>query len=185
VSEERPAADEFLEDIERDLNEAMGDEVRPEPSIEERVTAREIPVEDFAPGDPADRTEERAEPLEEPWLEQAEDRSDEGFAAGLEVEEGPAREGEEATPQAEGGRRKRRRRRGRKNEPEREARPVAVEDEGPEEAAPEELDEEVYASDEEPAAAEEEDDEDLVLDLTNWNVPSWAELVAGLYRPER
>jgi hypothetical protein len=34
---------------------------------------------------------------------------------------------------------------------------------------------------------EQEDDldEEDVLDLTNWNVPTWAELIAGLYRPER
>ena len=32
----------------------------------------------------------------------------------------------------------------------------------------------------EPATGDEEVD-----DLSNWNVPTWAELIASLYRPER
>ncbi len=35
------------------------------------------------------------------------------------------------------------------------------------------------------AAEEEEDAEEEVEDFSTWNVPSWAEIIAGLYRPER
>jgi len=28
-----------------------------------------------------------------------------------------------------------------------------------------------------------DDDEDGPMDLSDWNVPSWTELIAGLYRP--
>jgi hypothetical protein len=43
-------------------------------------------------------------------------------------------------------------------------------------------DEEVVSEGGEPAAADEEEDEEFE-DLSDLNVPSWAELVAGLYRP--
>ena len=43
------------------------------------------------------------------------------------------------------------------------------------------------ASDETPSFEErpEEDDSDDVDTLSDWNVPSWAELIASLYRPDR
>ncbi|HWY86465.1 MAG TPA: hypothetical protein VNX28_07065, partial [Gemmataceae bacterium] len=35
------------------------------------------------------------------------------------------------------------------------------------------------------AVHEEEDDDEEIDKLTDWNVPSWAELIGSLYRPER
>jgi ribonuclease E len=80
----------------------------------------------------------------------------------------PATEGEE-----ESGRRPRRRR-SRGRNPEREEAPrvaVTANVDAPDNAEEEEV---------EPAGREEEVD-----DLSNWNVPSWAELIGSLYRPER
>ena len=37
----------------------------------------------------------------------------------------------------------------------------------------------------EPSAAVEEDDEEETISFANWSVPSWQELIASLYRPER
>ena len=48
--------------------------------------------------------------------------------------------------------------------------------------------EEIEAESDEPRSVEEknvEDDSDDVDTLSDWNVPSWAELIASLYRPER
>ncbi|HBI45317.1 MAG TPA: hypothetical protein DDY78_21065 [Planctomycetales bacterium] len=68
-----------------------------------------------------------------------------------------------------------RRRRSRGRAPEREEAPrvaaVKEDDEAPREVEEEER---------EPAGRDEEVD-----DLSNWNVPSWAELIGSLYRPER
>ncbi len=36
-----------------------------------------------------------------------------------------------------------------------------------------------------PEAVEEEEDDDEKLSFANWNVPSWQELIASLYRPDR
>jgi hypothetical protein len=67
-----------------------------------------------------------------------------------------------------------RRRRSRGRPPEREEAPRATVKESDEDSP--ELEEE----DLEPAARDEEVD-----DLSNWNVPTWSELIASLYRPER
>jgi hypothetical protein len=80
----------------------------------------------------------------------------------------PGTEGEE-----ESGRRPRRRRsRGRNSEREESFRPA------------------VTANADEPGNAEEEEGEPVgreeeVDDLSNWNVPTWGELIGSLYRPER
>ena len=68
--------------------------------------------------------------------------------------------------------RRRRRRRGKKAEKEGEAAPAADMEE--EKLEP--------TSAEEPVLDEEEDEESA--DFSTWNVPSWAEIIAGLYRPE-
>jgi hypothetical protein len=34
-------------------------------------------------------------------------------------------------------------------------------------------------------AVEPDEDDEEVENLSNWNVPSWQELIASLYRPER
>jgi hypothetical protein len=41
------------------------------------------------------------------------------------------------------------------------------------------------ATEPEAAAPEPEDDDDEPDTLSDWNVPSWNELIASLYRPER
>jgi hypothetical protein len=44
------------------------------------------------------------------------------------------------------------------------------------------------AGEEPPPAVEpepEDEDDEEVENLSNWNVPSWQELIASLYRPER
>ena len=47
-------------------------------------------------------------------------------------------------------------------------------------------DEPIAEDDEIPPGPPPEDDEpEEELDLTNWNVPSWSELIASLYRPDR
>lgn len=89
-----------------------------------------------------------------------------------------APEGEASRGAPEEERRPTRRRRGRGRDEVREEveelEPIAAEDD------------EVVA-DEPPPVVEEDDDElDEELDtLSNWNVPSWQELIASLYRPER
>jgi ribonuclease E len=71
--------------------------------------------------------------------------------------------------------RRRGRRRGRSRKGERESEPAQA-------SETEEAEEEVVS--EEPARVEEEEDDEMD-DLSNWNVPSWQELIASLYRPER
>jgi hypothetical protein len=44
-------------------------------------------------------------------------------------------------------------------------------------------DEREEISAEEPPLEEEDDEESE--DFSTWNVPSWSEIIAGLYRPER
>ncbi len=84
-------------------------------------------------------------------------------------------DGEDTEPER---RRRRRRRRGRK--PAVEAEAVAEEDDDSEEAAAEE---EVVSEEVEEATEQEEEDDEEFEDLTDLAVPSWAELVASLYRP--
>lgn len=62
-------------------------------------------------------------------------------------------------------------------------------DEAPVESAPEPAlleehleDEELPAEIHEPVAAEDDEEE---ISFANWTAPSWQELIAGLYRPER
>ena len=81
----------------------------------------------------------------------------------------PATESEEESGQ----RPRRRRSRGRAPEQEEAPRVVAV---GEDDEAPREIEEEEL----EPVGRDEEVD-----DLSNWNVPSWAELIGSLYRPDR
>jgi hypothetical protein len=126
-------------------------------------------------------------------------------------EDEPAGAGEteaEAVPDGlpgTGRKRRRRRRRRRKGgeQPGEAAAPVASGEEEPVESAEDEpadyessdvgfADEGEPEPDDElaPSAVDEESDEDagedLLRDLTaNWNVPSWDDVVAGLYRPER
>jgi hypothetical protein len=40
-------------------------------------------------------------------------------------------------------------------------------------------------ADETPPPAEEDDEIDEEISFANWTVPSWQELIASLYRPER
>jgi ribonuclease E len=84
----------------------------------------------------------------------------EATAAAAETEEA----GEEQRP------RRRRRRRGKKADKESEAPTAEMEEEKVEETSAEEPD------------LDEEDEE--TEDFSTWNVPSWAEIIAGLYRPE-
>ncbi len=94
----------------------------------------------------------------------------------------PAEEGEGEMPAGERDRRRRRRGRGRGRKPETvaEARRPAVEEEVEEEDE-EVLTEENVPEETGPRLAEE--DEDDFEDLTNLSIPSWADLVASLYRP--
>jgi hypothetical protein len=71
--------------------------------------------------------------------------------------------------------RRRRRRRGKKVEREMQPEPADDMEEEPEESTSESA-----ISEEEVEDADEENE-----DFSTWNVPSWAEIIAGLYRPER
>jgi hypothetical protein len=108
------------------------------------------------------------------------------------TEEAPAAEAPAecaATVESEERPRRRRRRRRKGSEREAEPRPVAeevvaeefAEELEPPEEALEEAPEEIEPEAEEVAEEEEEEFDDL----SNLNVPSWAELIASLYRPER
>jgi hypothetical protein len=105
--------------------------------------------------------------------------------------EGPAEEGAvgEEGGEAPGGRRRRRRRR-RKSGPAPASAEAADADEPPpadpdegEEAELLPSDDAVVEVEHEPTAEEEDDDD--ADDLSNLDVPSWQEIVASLYRPER
>lgn len=85
----------------------------------------------------------------------------EATGAAAETEEA----GEEERP------RRRRRRRGKKADNETEAPAAEMEEDKAEQT-----------SAEEPVLDEDEDEE--TEDFSTWNVPSWAEIIAGLYRPE-
>jgi hypothetical protein len=118
-------------------------------------------------------THEQPPPAEEHAVEQIED-------------EAPDRETEEDRP------RRGRRRRGRRGR--REDRPAsrnieehttdreATDDESP---FPEESDNGEEEEDAEPVEAQTEEDLDVDNTLRDWNVPSWNELIASLYRPDR
>ena len=125
--------------------------------------------------------------LDEPAAEEASvlgEGDDEGFAddeaddaAAIGEEEGAAAPGDD-----EGGpKKRRRRRRRRKKKPGTEggdAAPAEVEADEPAEFEP------ADAGTDEDAGTEFTPE--LTRDLiANWNVPSWSEIVAGLYRPER
>jgi hypothetical protein len=62
---------------------------------------------------------------------------------------------------------------------------------GPQESSEPESSDETEPSfvDETPSAQEQKEEEEADTDdvdtLSDWNVPSWAELIASLYRPER
>jgi ribonuclease E len=143
------------------------------------------------------------ERLEEEVVAEGEPESaaDEEFAEG---EEGSSTEGESAGEGQPGTGRKRRRRRRRRRkggvapegaeagetgeaaegEEEEEGVAAVVEDEPEAEA------EEGFASEDEvefsPLAAEEDTASDVLRDLiANWTVPSWDDIVGGLYRPDR
>jgi hypothetical protein len=102
------------------------------------------------------------------------------IAAGAEAAAAPAEEvaGTEPSPveerEAEEEPRRRRRRRGKKAEPESEP-PV-----------PAEIEDEIdFVPEEEPEVVETDEADEEFDDLSNWTVPSWADLVASMYRPER
>ena len=105
-------------------------------------------------------------------------------------------EPEEATGDSEGGdeepRKRRRRRRRRKKKAAGEPSAVeTAEDEseaGPSTAAEEEEDQEELEEEAEPRSGEslEDTSPEAARELIrNWNVPSWDEIVSGLYRPDR
>ena len=88
--------------------------------------------------------------------------------------ESAAKEGAETSEEDKPKRRRRGRGRGRDRR--------GKEDEVEREETPEE--EPVAEEEEEPFAVEEEDDEDAT-DYSDWSVPSWQDLIASLYRPDR
>jgi ribonuclease E len=81
-------------------------------------------------------------------------------------------EGEEASDDE---RPRRRRRRGKITDKDNEPQVIA-------ETEAEELTESVA---EEPARDDEDDEDEETEDFSTWNVPVWAEIIAGLYRPDR
>ena len=105
----------------------------------------------------------------------------------VEMGEAPEEIPEEPAPPDDGKRkRRRRRRRGRKPD---EAPAINGEATQPVAADAQGIPEPADQSDEEEddAGAEDDDDDDDVepIVLTDWNVPTWQELIGSLYRPER
>jgi hypothetical protein len=136
------------------------------------------------PADPIDEGEEPEPEPEETTFADAEEGEYEPQEAGVNGE--PA--GEDEQPGEEGPKKRRRRRRRRRKkkgpgegEP---AAPAAVDGDGAEAVG---FDEDEPAADEERAVESVEDDtpETARQVIANWNVPSWPEIVAGLYRPDR
>jgi len=114
--------------------------------------------------------------------------SEDNVEVGEAPEEVPDPEGEPAL-EGDKRRRRRRRRRGRRGRNEGGADQESIAG-GPESTAsgspPEDVAEDEDA-DEDSDADEDNDDEDEVepLSFTDWSVPTWNELIASLYRPER
>lgn len=150
------------------------------------------------PPSPPKPAPEDPEPVEEPQLveapEDAEGEPDEEFAVALDdCDDGDADgEADELTPEGtpgegEPGQKKRRRRRRRRKKkgggseaaaPEGDAEPMTDAEPEPVEAVE---DEEAFDDDSVEGASPEATREII----SNWNVPSWQEIVAGLYRPDR
>jgi hypothetical protein len=105
----------------------------------------------------------------ETTTEQAAEPPGEGVPA-VEV---PAGEG---APAGEGPEERKRRRRGR-------GRKTRHDREGPQAGAEDDVEE--PKAEEVPAEEPEEDDGGEVDDLSNWNAPSWNDLIDSLYRPDR
>jgi ribonuclease E len=143
----------------------------------------------------------------EALADEAELEQEEGEGGEGEAGEGPGAEGQSGEGPPGTGRKRRRRRRRRKKGAAGAAEPAGepgagdeAEEPAPAPAAPArarqveseevEADEEGWESEEEPAAvplaAEEDTGGEVLRELiAGWNVPSWDEIVGGLYRPER
>jgi ribonuclease E len=171
---------------------------------------RELGVEDTDPSPRAPQPEPREQPpvFEEEVVElttahAADAGAEEDVSPAIESEELGVIEGEfepaeaeaegegEAETEGEPGKKRRRRRRRRKKKGGPNGQPEAAEGEAEgeaEEAEGAEGEPEEGEEAEEPAAvgAEEEVSPEVTRELiANWNVPSWQEIVAGLYRPDR
>lgn len=132
-----------------------------------------------------------AQPVESTAADEMVDTADAPIDNNVEVGEAPEEVPEpEPTPDDEKRRRRRRRRRGRRRGGE-----TPGEDEGAAEApdgadgspGSETLEGEEDSADDGDAGEEEDDDDGDVepITFTDWNVPTWQELIASLYRPER
>ncbi len=122
--------------------------------------------------------------MQEPVEDEEEFEQEQGLEEPIELREAES-EGEEAE-------RKRRRRRRRKKkgtgtateEPAASPRRTIV---APEDLAESEEVEPESVEEPQPYIAEgaEDDDEDEIIDMSNWNIPAWQDLIGSLYRPER
>lgn len=194
------ARDLGVEDATRSAKPAAA--AKPEEDPEAEPVGEERPARGFAHRPP--EPEPAAEDLPPPDLEAEAytdavdldtDEGEEGDVEGAEGEEGAPGEGQPGT----GRKRRRRRRRRKKGGPAEggaEGAPAADVEPMAEAAAGDEGDAEPEAEgDEEEAeevgagvglAAEEDTGTDVLRDIiATWNVPSWDEIVGGLYRPER
>jgi ribonuclease E len=196
------ASDDDWDDLARELgvDKSAPPPLPPEPHAPDMVE-RQVEAEIVEPHHGLDdRVEDEAVAEGEP-----EAAIDEEFTEGEEgaVEGEPATEGQPGT----GRKRRRRRRRRRKGGAPAEAGAGAEVGEGePAEAGEEEAEgaaaivneaadefateDEEFATEDEvefaPLGAEEDTASDVLRDLiANWNVPSWDDIVGGLYRPER
>ncbi|MFO0848608.1 MAG: hypothetical protein U0871_08645 [Gemmataceae bacterium] len=160
-------ADDPWADLYRDL-EVDAASAKPADPVE--------PTDEEEAGVYAELTEADAEGEFEP-----EDAGDEGD---------PTAEGDGAQPGEEGPKKRRRRRRRRKKKggqpAEGEATQPAGTDAESEPVATADADEdEPEAAEFEPESVEDGSPETAREVIANWNVPSWPEIVAGLYRPDR
>jgi ribonuclease E len=168
---------------------------------------RELGVEDMDASPRAPQPEPREQPpvIEEDVVELTtahapENEAEEDVSPAIESEELGVIEGEfeppegeaegEAETEGEPGKKRRRRRRRRKKKGGPNGQPEAAEGEAEGEAEEAEgfegEPEEEEAEEPVAVGAEDEISPEVTRELiANWNVPSWQEIVAGLYRPER
>jgi hypothetical protein len=171
------AAPEVPAAKEASIEPSIPEPAEPSTAVKEAPEAKEPAPEDQRPA--RRRRRGRRGSKQEAETETEPTSGDAALVTGTE-DESPAEAATEA-PEGESSEEptpRRGRRRGRTRKGERESEPTVTEE------AAETVEEEEEVVSEEPPRVEEDDDEE-VDDLSNWNVPSWQELIASLYRPER
>jgi hypothetical protein len=172
------------------ITEMEKTELRPIPSADQESLAGNEPAH-FAVGDTAPAASKA--PAADQFVAVSETSGDEPPPGSPEPPIDDSRRGRRGRRPEKNERDKPRRRRDSSPRPRDEAFPSEADDDssemnGPADPSetefPEEIEPEFGEDSSGPEQQEEEDLEDMDV-LTDWNVPSWAELIASLYRPDR